>query len=143
MDCPTNVPLLRKLGIKPGQRVLFVDAPAGFVKDLGALPIGVTIEAEVAPSLDWIAVFVESQEALRQRFALLAESLAPAGSLWVAWPKKSSGVVTDLTENVVQAIGLEGGLVDNKVCAINATWSALRFVYRVADRPARSRGARR
>jgi hypothetical protein len=137
MDCPSNTPLLRKLGLKASQRVAFVEAPAGFAEALGPLPLGVTVGPPSAASLDGIVFFVEDQASLRRRFGGLAKALAPAGALWVAWPKKSSGVVSDLTEGVVQAIGLEGGLVDNKVCSIDATWSALRFVYRLKDRPAR------
>jgi hypothetical protein len=136
MACPAPVPLLRKLAIKPGQRIVFVSAPPGLVEGLGPLPSGVTVEAEPVAPMDWLMVFVQSQAELRAQLTPLARALAPAGSLWVAWPKKSSGVASDLTEGVVQAAGLAAGLVDNKVCSVDATWSALRFVYRLADRPA-------
>jgi hypothetical protein len=134
MKCPPNVPLLRKLGIKAGQRLAFVAAPPGFPAVLGPLPVGAEVTDE--PPLDLIVFFARSQAEVRQRFVELAERLVPAGALWVAWPKKASGVVSDLAEGVVQAIGLESGLVDNKVCSIDATWSGLRFVYRLKDRPA-------
>ena len=81
-----------------------------------------------------IVFFTDSRARLRQRFAALADRLSPAGGLWVAWPKKASGVATDLTEDLVRAIGLDGGLVDNKVCAVDETWSGLKFVYRKKDR---------
>ena len=82
-------------------------------------------------------VFVLDLESLRAHFAPLAAALQPAGGLWVAWPKRSSGVATELDENVIREFGLEQGLVDNKVCAIDATWSGLRFVWRLRDRPRR------
>ena len=80
------------------------------------------------------AVFVVRTRDLADRFPALKERLATAGGLWVAWPKRASGVATDLTETVVREIGLAGGLVDNKVCAIDDTWSGLRFVRRLKDR---------
>ncbi len=72
---------------------------------------------------------------LERRFSALRDALDPAGGLWIAWPKRASGVATDLSENVVRELGLDAGLVDNKVCAVDEVWSALRFVYRVRDRP--------
>ena len=135
MTCPANTPLLRKLGIKSGQRLAFVEAPDGFRELLGALPLGAFLEREEGPGgLDLIVFFARSQAEVRGRFADLAGRLAPAGALWVAWPKKASGVVSDLSEGVVQAVGLEARLVDNKVCSVDPTWSALRFVYRLKDR---------
>jgi hypothetical protein len=83
-------------------------------------------------------LFAVGSVTVRQRFTGLAASLQPAGGLWIAWPKRSSGVATDLDENVVREIGLAAGLVDNKVCAIDATWSGLRFVWRLRDRPQRT-----
>jgi hypothetical protein len=137
MTCPAGTPLLRKLGIKPGHRVAFAAAPKGFRDSLGAWPLGASLEGEDGPAaaLDLVVFFARSQAEVRERFAALAGRLAPAGALWVAWPKKASGVASDLTEGVVQGIGLDAGLVDNKVCSVDATWSALRFVYRLKDRP--------
>jgi hypothetical protein len=80
-------------------------------------------------------LFADSRADLQKSFAKLARRLSPAGGLWVGWPKKASGVATDLTEDIVRGIGLKAGLVDNKVCAIDEVWSGLRFVIRLADRP--------
>ena len=131
----SGTPLPRKLGIRDGSRVLLVGAPAGFSTTLGELPPGVELPAEGAVDLDVVVVFVVDLESLRAHFTALAAALQPAGGLWVAWPKRSSGVATELTENVVRELGLAEGLVDNKVCAIDATWSGLRFVWRLRDRP--------
>ena len=133
----SGTPLPKKLGIRPGHRVRFVDAPPEFPAALGELPSGVERiggDDDAAVALDAIVFFTTSAEALRARFAPLARSLVPAGMLWIAWPKKASGVRTDLTEDVVRRIALGGGMVDVKVCAIDAVWSGLKFVYRVADR---------
>jgi hypothetical protein len=114
--------------------VLIANAPPDF--DLGPLPERVTIVSRLAGEpFDLMVQFCDEAAHLRRRFDTLARRLRPAGGLWVAWPKKASGVATDLTENVVRDIGLAGGLVDTKVCAIDATWSGLRFVVRLADRP--------
>ena len=131
----SGTPLPRKLGIRDGSRVLLVGAPADFETTLGELPPGVTLLAAGAADLDVVVVFVVDLESLRAHFVALAAALQPAGGLWVAWPKRSSGVATELTENVVRELGLEEGLVDNKVCAIDTTWSGLRFVWRLRDRP--------
>jgi hypothetical protein len=130
----SGTPLPKKLGIKPGAVCAFVDAPADFAATLGALPADVEIRASVRGPLDVVVLFTKSRAALAKRFAGVAKHLAPAGGLWIAWPKKASGVSTDLTEDVIRPIGLAAGLVDNKVCAIDATWSGLRFVIRVKDR---------
>ena len=131
----SGTPLPRKLGMRDGSRVLLVGAPAGFAATLGEMPPGVEFLTAGAKDLDVVVVFVLDLESLRAHFATLAAALQPAGGLWVAWPKRSSGVATELTENVVREFGLEQGLVDNKVCAIDATWSGLRFVWRLRDRP--------
>jgi hypothetical protein len=134
----SGTPLPRKLGIGDGSRLLLVDAPADFRATLGQLPPGVELLAPGASEVDVVVVFVLELARLRAQFASLAAALQPAGGLWVAWPKRSSGVATDLTDNVVREFGLEAGLVDNKVCAIDATWSGLRFVWRLRDRLPRS-----
>jgi hypothetical protein len=133
----SGTPLPRKLGIKDGYRVLLVGAPAGFdLGDLGSLGIDdvdVHRRAGAAP-YDVIVVFTPDRRSLDQRFGTLAARLVSHGGLWVAWPKRSSGLATDLDENVVRDVGLAAGLVDNKVCAVDETWSALRFVVRLRDR---------
>ncbi|MBV9109354.1 MAG: DUF3052 domain-containing protein [Gemmatimonadetes bacterium] len=134
----SGTPLPKKLGMKAGQRVRFVAAPPEFASALGGLPPDLTFVAATddgASALDLIVFFTASSDQLRARFDALARSLTPAGMLWIAWPKKSSGVRTDLTEDVVRRIALDGGLVDVKVCAIDATWSGLKLVYRLKDRP--------
>jgi hypothetical protein len=132
----SGTPLVGKLGIKPDSRVGLVGAPADFLGVLGELPPGVTIRRRATGSLDVIVAFCVRRAELEQRLPRLRAALTPAGGLWIAWPKRTSGVPTDLSDGVVREVGLAAGLVDNKVCAINATWSGLRFVYRLRDRPA-------
>jgi hypothetical protein len=135
----SGTPLPRKLGIREGSRLLLVDAPLDFAATLGDLPPGVELVEGGAGAVDVAILFALDEPTVRARFAGLAASLQPAGGLWIAWPKRSSGVATELDENVVREIGLADGLVDNKVCAIDATWSGLRFVWRLRDRPQRER----
>lgn len=135
----SGTPLPRKLGIKPGAHVLLVNPPDVFQTTLGELPEGVTLSSAATELHDLLLFFTASRSELANRFDALAAALQPAGSLWVAWPKKASGVPTDLTENAVREIGLAAGWVDVKVCAIDATWSGLRFVIPVKDRPRSSR----
>jgi hypothetical protein len=137
----SGTPLLQKLGMKAAQRVALLNAPRGFADTLGALPEEVALHTDLrgrAP-FDLLLFFTQERADLARRFPRLADRLASAGGLWVAWPKKASGVATDLTENDVRDIGLAAGLVDNKVCAIDETWSGLRFVFRVVDRPKKER----
>jgi hypothetical protein len=134
----SGTPLPRKLGIRESSRVVLVGAPDGFADVLGELPPAVEFVAADAAGVDVAVLFVLDLATLEARFATLSESLQPAGGLWVAWPKRSSGVATELTEGIVREFGLAAGLVDNKVCAIDATWSGLRFVWRLRDRPQRS-----
>ncbi len=130
-------PLPRKLGIKPGARVAFVGAPDGFGMTLGELPPGVVVRDRLRGPLDVIVAFFDSIAAFERRVPALKRALDPGGGLWIAWPKRSSGIATDLGDGVVRELGLAAGLVDNKVCAIDGVWSGLRFVYPVGDRPAR------
>ena len=130
----SGTPLPKKLGIKENTRLALVNAPPDFLTTLGALPASVTVVKQLRAQLDVIVWFTKSESDLLKRFAELAAKLAPAGGLWIAWPKKASGVPTDLNENVIRQIGLAAGLVDNKVCAIDETWSGLRFVIRLKDR---------
>ena len=133
----SKTPLSQKLGIKENHAVALPSAPADFQRTLGELPAGVAVvdDAAAAAVYDIILFFTMSRAELRRRFAALAGRLDPAGGFWIGWPKKTSGVATDLTEDVIRGIGLEAGLVDNKVCAIDDVWSGLRFVARPA-RPA-------
>lgn len=134
----SGTPLAVKLGIKSGHRVALLGAPTGFESQLDGLPEAVTIARQVRGTVDVILFFVDRASDLVARFTALSSRLDPAGGLWVAWPKKASGRPTDLTEGEVRAIGLAAGLVDNKVCAVDEIWSGLRFVVRLADRPARA-----
>jgi hypothetical protein len=131
----SGTPLPQKLGIKPESRVALVSPPDGFDRTLGQLPERVDLRARARGPLDVIVFFTTSEAELRRRFDKLAQALDPAGALWVAWPKKSSGVETDMTENVVRDVALPKGLVDNKVAAIDETWSGLRLVIRKENRP--------
>lgn len=130
----SGTPLQKKLGIKPGARVVFVNQPPSLLRDLGELPDNVKVLKGAAAELDFAHLFVKSRAELEAQFARLAARLQPAGMLWVSWPKKASGVATDLDENVVRNTGLAKGLVDVKVCAVDDTWSGLKFVIRLKDR---------
>jgi len=131
----SGTPLPKKLGFKEGFRAALVNPPKGFRGELAPLPNDVIISVGVpAKPLNLIVFFADSQKTLRAEFPKLARKVVHSGMLWIAWPKKASGVITDLSDNSVRTIGLEAGLVDVKVCAINDTWSGLKFVYRLADR---------
>jgi hypothetical protein len=130
----SQTPLPRKLGIADGAVVAFPGAPPEFASALGELADSVTVRARASGHLDVVVAFFTRRAQLERRLAALAKTIFPAGGLWIAWPKRSSGVETDLTEDVVRELALAGGLVDNKVCAIDQTWSGLRLVYRLADR---------
>lgn len=128
----SGTPLIDKLGIKAGKRLQFVSEPKEFTGLLGELPDGVRFATR--GSLDFAILFVKTRSELGKRFGPLRDRLEPNGMLWVAWPKKTSGVKTDLTEEGVRTFGLESGLVDVKVCAIDQTWSGHKFVRRLKDR---------
>jgi Protein of unknown function (DUF3052) len=132
----SGTPLVRKLGIKAGARVALIGAPEAFDSVLGPLPEGAAVRRAARGPLDVIVAFFERRGRLEQRLPALRRALDPAGGLWVAWPKRSSGMATDLNENEVRELALAAGLVDNKVCAIDDVWSGLRLVYRLRDRPA-------
>ena len=127
-------PLVKKLGIKDGFHVALVDSPKDFQKELGTVPPGVKFKTSTSKPLDLVLLFVRSESELERKFLPLAANLNANGMIWVAWPKKSSGVPTDLSFNNVQRIGLDAGLVDVKICAVNDIWSGLKFVYRLKDR---------
>ncbi len=130
----SGTPLVRKLGIKPGSRLGLLGAPSGFDTTLGELPQGVSVRRRARGPLDVIVAFHSRRSELEQRLPALSACLDPAGRLWIAWPKRASGVATDVSENVVRELGLAAGLVDNKVCAIDELWSGLRLVVRLRDR---------
>ena len=132
----SGTPLAKKLGIKPEHHIALVRAPADFEQTLGDLPENVRLQQGLAGKapLDVIVAFFSKRADLERQLASLRRRMAPACGLWIAWPKKASGVATDMTENVVREIALPTGLVDNKVCAIDETWSGLRLVIRLEHR---------
>ncbi|MBI3874608.1 MAG: DUF3052 domain-containing protein [Verrucomicrobia bacterium] len=130
----SGTPLIKKLGLKENFRVRFLGAPADFFEALGPLPAGVTAPDSARQPADFILFFAKSKAALAKAFPKLATQIVPDGMIWIGWPKKSSGVATDLSDNVVREIGLATRLVDVKVCAITKVWSGLKFVVRVRDR---------
>ena len=130
----SGTPLPRKLGIKPEARLALIGAPEGMRDTLGELPPGVEVRTRLAGHFDVIVAFFARRAVLERRLPALHGALDEAGGLWLAWPKRTSGLTTDLGDDIVRELGLATGLVDNKVCAIDQTWSGLRFVYRRADR---------
>jgi hypothetical protein len=129
----SGTPLVRKLGVKNDSRVLIVAAPAGF--DLDEVPTGAVVHRRAgAASYDVILAFCPDLERLLARLTSNVPRLTTAGALWLAWPKRASGVSSDVDENVVRDSGLATGLVDVKVAAIDTTWAGLKFVRRVRDR---------
>ena len=130
----SGTPLPKKLGIKAGSRIAFINSPKDFARELGELPENAQILTRVTKPLDIALLFVTTERALLRDFNKLAKKLASTGMIWVAWPKKSSGVATDLSFDRVQRIGLDSGLVDVKICAIDDVWSGLKFVIRLKDR---------
>ena len=123
-----------KLGIKPGTRVVALGAPPAYPSLLGRLPEGATLHSRLSKQASFIHRFVRRQDELRADFPRLARALNDHGMLWISWPKKGSGLDSDLNENVVREIGLSQGLVDVKVCAVDEVWSGLKFVRRIRDR---------
>ena len=134
----SGTPLWRKLGIAPGARVHMTGAPDGLdaaLRTLAPLPDGVTFLARRGTDLDVIVAFTTRHSGLRKRLPVLARAMAPAGRLWIAWPKKAAGIATDLDFDAVQRIGLDAGLVDNKSASITQEYQGLQFVIRRHDRP--------
>jgi CheY-like chemotaxis protein len=128
----SGTPLPKKLGIKEQSRVVLVRPPQDFAATLGALPAGAEVAERLGGAVDVILLFCRALRELQQDFPRARQALAERGGLWACWPKKASGVLTDLDENAVRAVGLGHGLVDVKVCAVDATWSGLRFAHRRA-----------
>jgi hypothetical protein len=137
----SRTPLPAKLGVKPGQRLAFSAAPGGFAASLGPLPGGARVTAR--GPFDLAVFFVRTARELDAALAKARPRMDPAGALWIGWPKKASGVPTDVTEDVVRARALAAGLVDVKVCAIDEIWSGLKLVVPVRDRPAPGAGSPR
>jgi hypothetical protein len=129
----SGTPLVKKLGIRESANAAFVNSPPNFATTLD-LPAGVTLNSRSQKPLDFVLLFVKSKRELENKFSPCAAKLTPSGMLWVSWPKKTSGVVTDVTENIIREVGLAKGMVDVKVCAVDEIWSGLKFVFRLKDR---------
>jgi hypothetical protein len=134
----SGTPLPKKLGIKPGFHVRLVNPPADVRAELSGALAECSIDDRKSSldtsKLDFVMLFTRSRDELAREFNRITKQLAPAGMFWVSWPKKSSGVATDIDENAVREIGLDAGLVDVKVCAVADVWSGLKFVRRIKDR---------
>ena len=126
----SGTPLASKLGVKPGSTLRLVGAPEGFAETLAPLPDGVRVRRSGPLRADVVVLFTTSYADLSARIEALGTAIHPDRSLWVAWPKRSSGVATDLTEDSLREVALPLGLVDNKVCAVTDVWSGLRLVWR-------------
>ena len=126
----SGTPLASKLGLKEGMKVAWLSAPDDFPALVGELPRGVRVVSRATGSLDLVVAFATRRSALARRLPTLREAIRPDGATWAAWPKRSSGVPTDITEDVVRDVALPLGLVDIKVCAIDETWSGLKLVIR-------------
>lgn len=127
-------PLITKLGIKDGFAVCIVNQPSNYTQTLGTLPNNVIVTTTLTEQQDFIHFFTKNKNELETIFPKLKKALKPTGMLWISWPKQAAKIDTDLNENVVMKIGLDNGLVDVKVAAIDETWSVLKFVYRLKDR---------
>lgn len=130
----SGTPLPKKLGIKDGSRVRLFEVPADVGSELKQSLVHCEILSDGKRQADFMMLFTKSKNELSEKFRQVTKQLAPAGMLWISWPKKSSGVVTDLTEDAIREIGLGAGLVDVKVCAVTDIWSGLKFVRRLKDR---------
>ncbi len=131
----SGTPLVKKLGIKSGMKIRLLHAPDGYLAEtLGELPEGVRVLKARGKEVDVLHLFSTERRLVEAKLEGLKREMATDGCLWLSWPKKASGVETDLDGNVVRELGLEAGLVDVKVCAVDETWSGLKFVYRVEDR---------
>ncbi len=130
----SKTPLVKKLGIKLGFKIHFANPPDNLQSLLGELPEKTTTVVELNGPVDYIHLFTISKDELQTQFPILKAALAQSGLLWISWPKKASKVTTNLNENIVRDIGLQNGLVDVKVCAVDEIWSGLKFVYRLKDR---------
>lgn len=129
----SGTPLHKKLGVKPGHRVWFNGAPDGYEDELRKAGDFDQVK-KIVKDLDFAHLFTHSRALLGREMTKLRDALKSNGTLWISWPKKSSGVATDLDENIVRDIGLKAGLVDVKVCAVDDVWSGLKFVFRLKDR---------
>lgn len=130
----SGTPLPRKLGLPATGRAAVLGAPPAYLESLGPLPAGLTLRARLSQPMDFIQLFAPDRHSLARRLPSALRTLAIDGTLWLCWPKKASGLQTDLDEAGVRRAGLDAGLVDVKICAVDDTWSGLKFVRRLEDR---------
>lgn len=130
----SGTPLPQKLGIKPGTIVVLIDAPADYRKLLGQIPSGVNFATRPVGNTRFVHLFAKRRGELAKQLSLLRRKIAEDATIWVSWPKKSSGVATDITEDVIRAVALPFGFVDIKVCAVDETWSGLKLMIRRENR---------
>jgi hypothetical protein len=130
----SETPLPQKLGIKPGATVVIMNAPTNYRRLLGKIPDGVTLSNRLKASSDFVHLFTARRSELKSKLSILRGKIADDGTIWVSWPKKSAGVATDMTEDVVRETALPLGLVDIKVCAVDETWSGLKLMIRRENR---------
>ena len=130
----SGTPLAQKLGITQEMAVVLIRAPANYRKLLGRIASSVKFSDKIKNASNFVHIFTKSRGELEKRLAILREKVADTGIVWVSWPKKSSGVRTDVTEDVVRSIALPLGFVDVKVCAIDETWSELKLMVRRTNR---------
>ena len=126
----SGTPLARKLGIADGTVVTAIGAPKNYTELLAPLPSGARITSRAATAPSFVHLFTRSRSGLAERLKALRQRIPADGTVWVSWPKKTSGVATDVTEDVIRAVALPLGFVDVKVCAVDATWSGLKLVIR-------------
>ena len=131
---PSRRTLVQKLGIKAGFRLAILSAPANYDNTLGQLPEDAEAKHKLSGQLDFVQVFATDAKALQEEFQNIKPNLKENGILWISWPKVSSGLITSLNEKAVRELGLQNGLVDVKVCAVDDVWSGLKFVKRIKDR---------
>ena len=134
MEPIDETPVSRKLGIKEGRRVLVMDPPVGFVRRLDPLPQGASVATKPVSQMDIVLLFSSSRAVLGELCPRAKHVLAPRGSIWVAWPRKSSGFFTDLSQDLVRSVGLGAGMTDDKIISLDEIWAALRFVEKDRDR---------
>jgi hypothetical protein len=130
----SGTPLPQKLGIKPGLTVVTINAPTNYRRLLGTIPEGVTFSDRLKPDSSLVHIFIKKRSELANSLPILRKKITDTGTVWVSWPKKSSGVATDVTEDVVRAVALPLGFVDVKVCTIDETWSGLKLMVRRENR---------
>jgi hypothetical protein len=130
----SETPLPQKLGIKPGLTVVTINAPAKYQRLIGKIPDGVTFSDRLKPGSSFVHLFTSRQSDLQKKMSILREKISDDGTVWVSWPKKSSGISTDVTEDVIREVALPLGFVDIKVCAVDETWSGLKLMIRRENR---------